>query len=121
MARHALYPFNPVGKGLGQHRLDARDILLAGGHHQLAAAVEGDLVDLQEVIESSPPLDAEAGLQRTGGIVEPAVDHLRISRRDPLADGRLPLQHDRRQTSLSESVGDGQADRPCSNDGDVEV
>ncbi len=70
---HALHAVDPR---LVQDALQGADLIGLGGHHQLAAAVMGHAMGVQERIEPPPALDAQPRAQRTGAVVEPAVDDL---------------------------------------------
>mgnify|MGYP007071094255 CR=1 FL=1 len=50
-----------------------------------------------------------------------AVDHLGISRRDPLADDWALLEHGRRKAPLGQGVSAGQAHSPGPNDNRIEI
>ncbi len=75
----------------------------------------------EEVIEPPAAVDAEAGLQRSGGIVEPGVDDLGVARRHALADAGFPFQDNHRFPALSQRIGDRQADGAGAYDRGVKV
>ena len=110
-----------IGGGLVEDGLKARHLVRLGGHDQLAALGVVDLVQVEEGIHQSPPDRAETRLQRAGRIVEPAVDHLGIARRDALADVALLFQHRHDQAAPGEGVAAGQAHGPRPNNDGVEI
>ena len=82
-----------IGAGLGEDAIEPPQFLGTVEDHQLAATVEGDAVGFQKGVQGSAARDALASLQRTGRVVEPAMDDFGVPRRDPLADPRTGLQH----------------------------
>ncbi len=85
------HTFDVVDLGLAGDGVEASEIGVFRRHHQLAAAVEGHVMSGEKEIEQAASLHAQPRPQRTGGIVEPAVDDLGIARRHALADGPIGL------------------------------
>ena len=110
-----------VGHGLVEDGLDARNLALFRRHDQLAAFAVIDLVTVQKGVEGAASLDAEPGLQRTGRIIEAAMDDLGIPGRHALADMRLGLQHQHRQAAPRQGAPAGQAHGPGPDHDGVEI
>ncbi len=120
-AGQGLHAFDVVGLGLATDRLEPLDLGVLGRHHQLAALAVGDVVGVQEGVEGASAGDAETGLERSGGIVEPAVHDLGIARGDALPDGPLLLQHNNGQASPGQGVAAGQAHGARADHAGVEI
>jgi hypothetical protein len=121
LGRQHLQTLDAVDLGLSGHALHAGDLGLAGGHDDLAALVIGDAVRVEERVHQAPAGHAQLGFQRTGGIVEAAVDHLGIARGDALADEMLAFQHQHIVAALGQGVAAGQAHGAGADDGGIEI
>ena len=95
---------DPVDEALLIDRLDPRHVGLVGRDQQLAAAIVGDAVRVEERVQHAPPGDAQPRLERAGRVVEPGVDDLGVARRHALADRPCLLEHRDRQAALDQGV-----------------
>ena len=90
-----------VEAGLSDDSLDQADLVLPGRHDKLSTFSMVNLVARQIGIQCAASLDAEPGLQRSGRIVEPAMDDLAVSRRYALPDVALLLEYQHSQPPQS--------------------
>jgi hypothetical protein len=67
-------PVQPVGEATALELIEPRQLLLLGGHDQLAAALVGDALLVAEPVDLAGALHAEARLERAGLVVEAGVD-----------------------------------------------
>ena len=63
-----------IGAAALVDRLQARQLALVGGHDDLAAPFPADPVGVAEFLHEPRALDAEAGLQRAGLVVDAGMD-----------------------------------------------
>ena len=70
-------------------------------------------------IQRVPSLDAEAGLERSGRVVDAGVDDLGVARAGVLADRALRFQHRHFAAGEGESSGDSQPDPAGADDGGI--
>ena len=70
--------FQAVGRPLLFQFVQGGDLVLPGGHHQLAAGLVGDPVLPAEAVQGFAAGDAVPGLQRTGLVIEPGMDHAAV-------------------------------------------
>lgn len=112
-ARHA------VGLAPRRDGLDGRSLGRVGGDDELAAGPMRHAVALAEGVEHRGTRHAVPGAERPGGIVHPAVDHLRVPRRDAGADRPFAFRHHDRVTAPRQRTGDSETNDSGTDDEDV--
>lgn len=120
-AAEPAHAFDAVDFALLGQAFERFDLAVLGGDDELAAFVVGDSVRVEERIERAPAGDAEARLQRSGGIMQPGVDDFGIARGDAGADARVSFQHDNGSAAPRERIAARQADCACPYDRHVKV
>ena len=116
IAANQLESFDAVVKPLRQNRFDLAKLRGVSGHDQLAALLVGDAVRGAEFIEHAPSARRMAGTQRSGRIIEAAVDHLAVARGYPIADAAGRLGDDHVMAATRGRPRDGEPDHTCAND-----
>ncbi len=101
---------HPVRLGLPTDRVQLRELVLGGGHEQLAAAPVGDAALVAVAVERVLARDAEARLERAGRVVDAGVDDLGVARAGLGADRVGGLQDHYLPAGEREGARHGQAD-----------
>src|SRR6185295_10841640 len=88
-----------------EQRLERRDLLRLAGDDDLARAGVWYTVGCAELVQASPSVETQRGLQRAGRVIDPGVNHAAVVRARVEPGSRMPLQYARRQPS--------RGNRPC--------
>ena len=109
--------------GLAAHgqRHQGRQFAVLRRHDELAALVEGDMMALEEGVEQTPALHAQARLQRPRSVVQAGVDDLGVARRHAGADAAFAFHDGHGFAIARQGVATGQADRAGADNDDVEI
>src|SRR5262249_15274486 len=101
--------------------LQPRQLALVGRHDDLAAPLPPDAMGVAELLHEPPALDAEAGLQRAGLVVDARMDDAAVVPGLMGAEPRLLVDDDepRPRVRFPESQRGGEPDDAAANDGDV--
>ena len=110
-----------VGRAALEESLETRQLGRLGGDDDLAHALDADTLARAELRQEPGALDAEAGLERAGPVVDPRVDDAAVVTGLVLAESRLLLQDHEAGPGRGpeEGAGGGEADDPSADDGDV--
>jgi hypothetical protein len=117
LRRQAAKPLEAVGPAPALQLIEPGNLLLARGHHDLAALSAGDPVLVAEPVERLAALDAQPGLPRVGAIVQARVYDTAVVAALVRGEAVLGLQHQqRRLPGLGQGHGRGQAHDPPADD-----
>ena len=124
-----LHPLGPdlfetvdaVGQRALLERVETLDLRLRDGHHELARALDHDVVLRAESLEVGLALPAQARLERPRGVVQPGVDHAAVVARLVPGQAGLLLEDDHREPGppSQEPVRGGQPQDAPAHDGHV--
>ena len=85
---------NAIGFGAFEDLLQLIGLGVADRDHELAAALHGDAVRIEIGIQHPAAVDAVAGLEASGSIIKPGMDHFGIARRGAHGDLVFGFEHD---------------------------
>jgi hypothetical protein len=112
---------HPVGGAAALELVEAGELLLVEGDDELAVAAGGDPADVAVLVQPAGAVDAQAGLERAGLVVDARVDDAAVVARLVEADDVLALEHAEGAAGMApeQLAGDGQADDARADDDEV--
>ena len=118
-----LQPRDPVGRAVLLQARQAGQLIRLHRHDHLPAPPEGDSLLLCEPLQSSLAVDAEAGLERPGPVVQTGVQDPRVVGGLVGAQLRFLLQDGQAEPGppLQEAVRRGESEDAAADDGDVDL